>query len=115
MYLDAFSLPMANMIDELARYCGCQFVIATHSPFLLAIGGARVYDLDHDPAEIKNWWELENTKTYYSFFKNHRALFEESMTTFGKENTLPGMPRASARPIMSTPQPVRNAKRSWQR
>lgn len=70
-------IEMANMIEELARYCGCQFVIATHSPFLLAIDGARVYDLDHDPAEIKNWWELENTKTYYSFFKTHRDLFEE--------------------------------------
>lgn len=68
---------IANMIEELARYCGCQFVIATHSPFLLAIDGARVYDLDHDPVEVKNWWELENTKTYYSFFKTHRALFEE--------------------------------------
>lgn len=69
-------MEMANMIQELARFCGCQFVIATHSPFLLAIEGARVYDLDHDPVEIKNWWELENTRVYYSFFKTHQMLFD---------------------------------------
>ncbi len=73
-------MEMAKMIEELARYCGCQFVIATHSPFLLAINGARAYDLDCDPVEIRNWWELENTRTYYSFFKSHQALFE------GQEN-----------------------------
>jgi predicted ATPase len=29
-----------------AARAGAQFVIATHSPFLLAIPGARIYELD---------------------------------------------------------------------
>ncbi len=70
-------LELVKTLEEMARYCGCQFIIATHSPFLLAIDDARIYDLDETPVEIKEWWELENTKMYYSFFEKHRHLFEK--------------------------------------
>ncbi len=69
-------LELVSMLEEMARYCGCQFIIATHSPFLLALEGARIYDLDARPACLKNWWELENTKVYYEFFRKHGHLFE---------------------------------------
>jgi predicted ATPase len=64
------------MLERKARYCGCQFIIATHSPFLLAMEGARIYDLDSCPVEIKNWWELDNPKQYYAFFAKYSDLFE---------------------------------------
>ena len=70
-------LAFKQLLEKMARYCGCQFVIATHSPFLLALSGARVYDLDASPVSIKNWWELENAQTYYRFFQQHGHLFEE--------------------------------------
>ncbi|MBO4873312.1 MAG: AAA family ATPase [Lachnospiraceae bacterium] len=70
-------LELLKRLEEMARYCGCQFIIATHSPFLLSMEGARIYDLDSSPVEIRNWWELENTKIYYDFFAKHRNLFEE--------------------------------------
>ncbi|MBR2406246.1 MAG: AAA family ATPase [Clostridia bacterium] len=70
-------LELVKMLEEMARYCGCQFIIATHSPFLLALNGARIYDLDARPAEIKDWWELENAKIYFEFFEKHRQLFQK--------------------------------------
>ena len=72
----AMQLELLRMLTEKVRYCGCQFIIATHSPFLLSMEGARIYDLDAQPAEIRNWWELENTKIYYEFFKKNEGLFE---------------------------------------
>ncbi|MBP3867416.1 MAG: hypothetical protein J6D25_06350 [Eggerthellaceae bacterium] len=33
-------LELKVMLEELARYCGCQPVIATYSPFLLSLDGA---------------------------------------------------------------------------
>lgn len=69
-------LELVKMLEEMSRYCGCQFIIATHSPFLLALDGARIYDLDTYPVTTKNWWELENTQLYYEFFSKHRQLFE---------------------------------------
>ena len=69
-------MELARMLEELARYCGCQFIIATHSPFLLSMEDARIYDLDVSPVKTSNWWELENTKIYFQFFHQHRDLFQ---------------------------------------
>ena len=68
-------MELAEKLEALARHCGCQLIIATHSPFLLAMDGARIYDLDARPVTVRNWWELENTKTYFDFFDKHRNLF----------------------------------------
>ena len=50
---------------------GCQFVIATHSPFLLGIPGAKIYNLDDPEMPVVKWSELENIQIYYQFFKQH--------------------------------------------
>ena len=50
---------------------GCQFVIATHSPFLLGIPGAKIYNLDDPEMPVVKWNELENIQIYYQFFKQH--------------------------------------------
>lgn len=71
-------LELVKTLEEMSRYCGCQFIIATHSPFLLALEGARIYDLDSCPVEIKDWWELENVKVYFDFFKKNMRLFENA-------------------------------------
>lgn len=72
----AMQRELVRLLEESARYCGCQFILATHSPFLLAMRGARIYDLDSSPVEIRKWWELENTKEYYRFFMENRKYFE---------------------------------------
>ena len=68
---------LTSFLEESARFSGCQFVIATHSPFLLAMHGARIYDLDNDPACIRKWTELANVRAYYDFFRKHHLEFEE--------------------------------------
>ena len=70
-------LDLKNMLEDYAKNCGCQFVIATHSPFLLAMEGARIYDLDSEPVEVRNWWELENVRIYHDFFLDHEELFKQ--------------------------------------
>jgi predicted ATPase len=68
-------LELVKMIEEMAHYCGCQFIIATHSPFLLAIDFTKIYYLEANPVDIKQWWELENPKVYFDFFNKHKGLF----------------------------------------
>ena len=53
----------------------CQFMISTHSPFLLAMKGAKIYDLDENPVDVKKWTELENVLAYYDFFKKYEKNF----------------------------------------
>ena len=70
-----FQMELADMIKDMAKYSGCQFVIATHSPFMLAIDNAKIYDLDEYPVSVKKWWELENPKMYFNFFNKHKEHF----------------------------------------
>ena len=71
-----FQVELIQLISELGRFFKCQFIIATHSPFLLSIPNAKIYDLDSIPVRTKKWYELENMKIYYNFFKENRNKFE---------------------------------------
>ncbi|MBZ9634627.1 AAA family ATPase [Clostridium sp. FP1] len=71
-----FQLQLAKLIIDCAYYCNCQFIIATHSPFILSIDGAQIYDLDSTPVRVRNWHDLENVRIYYEFFKEYNNLFE---------------------------------------
>ena len=67
---------LLQFIEDSARFFGCQFVIATHSPFLLSLKGAKIYDLDENPVDVKKWTELESVRVYYEFFKKHEREFD---------------------------------------
>ena len=67
---------LAGFIEDSARFFGCQFIISTHSPFLLALRGAKIYDLDEKPVKVKRWAELENVRVYYEFFRAHDNDFK---------------------------------------
>lgn len=69
-------MELVRFIEESVSLYGCQFVIATHSPFLLALKDAKIYDLDARPVDVKKWTELENVRAYYEFFKGHEGEFE---------------------------------------
>lgn len=60
---------LSDMLINYARFLGCQFIIATHSPFILSIPGARIYNLDHTPSNVCHWSDLENMQVYMSLFK----------------------------------------------
>ncbi|CEG25457.1 AAA family ATPase [Bacillus sp. B-jedd] len=68
-------LELMEFIEDSARFFNCQFIISTHSPFLLSMRGAKIYDLDEYPVAIKRWTELENVRTYYEFFKRNEDKF----------------------------------------
>jgi len=61
---------LKKFIIDSARFYNCQFVISTHSPFLLSIPGAKIYDLDSSPVCEKEWTELEAVKIYRDLFVN---------------------------------------------
>ena len=73
----ASQLQLVQFLEESARFFGCQFVISTHSPFLLSLKGAKIINLDDGGNQAVKWTELENVRTYYDFFKQHADEFEE--------------------------------------
>lgn len=71
----ARQIELADFLADSARFYNCQFVLATHSPFLLAIPGARIYDLDSDPVCTRRWTELESVRDTFAFFEQHKEEF----------------------------------------
>ncbi len=69
-------LQLKYFIEDCVRNHGCQFIISTHSPFLLSIEHATIYDIDSIPPDTKAWYELESVKTYFDFFKENEWRFE---------------------------------------
>jgi len=70
-------MELVKFLEDSVRFFGCQFVIATHSPFFLAMRDAKIYDLSGEKACVKRWTELANVRAYYEFFKKHEVEFEE--------------------------------------
>ena len=71
----ANQLKLAQFIEDSARFFHCQFILSTHSPLLLALKGAKVYDLDRTPPAPVRWTELETVQVYRQFFESHRDEF----------------------------------------
>lgn len=69
-------LELKQFIEDSARFFHCQFIISTHSPFLLSLNEAKIYDLDTNPVVTKKWTDLEHVRTYYQFFQEHEGLFD---------------------------------------
>lgn len=66
---------LLRFLEDSARFFNCQFIIATHSPFLLSMRGAKIYDMDEDVVDVKRWTELNNVRAYYEFFQQHEKEF----------------------------------------
>ena len=65
-------MELMKFIEDSVRFFGCQFIISTHSPFLLSMKQAKIYDLDEDPVKVKPWTQLKNIRIYHEFFEAHR-------------------------------------------
>lgn len=68
-------LKLKKFIEESVRFYNCQFIISTHSPFLLGLENAKIYDLDSYPVDVRSWTDLPNVRIYYDFFKKHDSKF----------------------------------------
>ncbi|MBR5286054.1 MAG: AAA family ATPase [Clostridia bacterium] len=72
----AYQIELAEYISATARATRSQFIIATHSPILLSMQNARVYNLDAYPATVSKWTDLPNVRKYFDFFMEHKEEFD---------------------------------------
>lgn len=73
----ANQVKLAEEINKFARLLNCQFIIATHSPFMLGTLNAKIYNIDDKCMEETEWQNLENVRYFYDFFKKHEREFED--------------------------------------
>lgn len=72
----ANQVKLAEEINMMARLLDCQFIIATHSPFILGTLNAKIYNIDDECMDEAKWQDLENVRYFYDFFKKHESEFE---------------------------------------
>ena len=65
----------AQFIQGMARFYDCQFILSSHSPFILSIPNARIYNMDSEPVATCKWTELPNVRIFHDFFKEHSNEF----------------------------------------
>jgi predicted ATPase len=51
-----------------------QFILATHSPILMAIPGSEILDLDLEPPAVIDYHQIEHVKLYRSFLDDPEAF-----------------------------------------
>jgi predicted ATPase len=66
-------IELAQFIEDSARFYNCQIIMSTHSPFLLALKYAKIYNLDENPSIVRRWSELENIRLFHEFFEKYRS------------------------------------------
>lgn len=62
-------LDLKYFLEDCVRHHGCQFILSTHSPFLLSLKGALIYDIDAVPVRTCPWTELDCIQVYRTFFR----------------------------------------------
>ena len=63
---------VAVLLDAVER--GCQFVVVTHSPILLATPGARIIDVDQTPPAPTSWEDTDHVSLTRAFLANPEAF-----------------------------------------
>ena len=70
----ARQIALADFLADSARFYGCQFVLATHSPILTACPGAAIYEIDEGRLTPTDYEHLSSVQFLSHFLKAHAHL-----------------------------------------
>ncbi|MGO1580266.1 MAG: AAA family ATPase [Peptoniphilaceae bacterium] len=68
-------IKLMEYIEDSVRFYGCQFIISSHSPFILGLKDALIYDLDREKVEPISYGEIENINLLYKFLSERKNEF----------------------------------------
>jgi len=63
-------LQLLKLLQDMSALGHAQFIIATHSPILLACPGSVIYSFDHTPVKAVHYEDTEHYQIYKSFMEN---------------------------------------------
>jgi predicted ATPase len=63
-------LQLLKLLQDMSALRHAQFIIATHSPILLACPGSVIYSFDHTPVKTVHYEDTEHYQIYKSFMEN---------------------------------------------
>jgi len=69
-------LRLVRLIREMSQAGHAQFIVATHSPIILACPGATIYSFDHVPVKQVRYEETEYYQVYKSFMEDRNRYLD---------------------------------------
>lgn len=70
-------LELLKLLDQTVRDGKAQFIIATHSPLLMACPGAEIYSFDHVPVEPIKYEQTDHYSIYKDFLNHPEKYLNE--------------------------------------
>ncbi|MHB8918577.1 MAG: AAA family ATPase [Desulfocucumaceae bacterium] len=69
-------IELLEVLGEMSRAGHAQFIIATHSPILLALPGSVIYSFDHIPVKRLEYEETDYYRIYNDFMNNRHKYIK---------------------------------------
>jgi len=70
-------IELLQLLKGMSRMGHAQFIIATHSPILLACPGSVIYSFDHSPAKTIHYEDTKHYQVYKNFMENPDQFLKE--------------------------------------
>ena len=70
-------LELLKLLQEMSALGHAQFIIATHSPILLACPGSIIYSFDYTPVKAVLYEETEHYQVYKNFMENPKRYLKK--------------------------------------
>jgi len=70
-------LELLKLLQEMSALGHAQFIIATHSPILLACPGSIIYSFDYTPVETILYEETDHYQVYKDFMENPKRYLKK--------------------------------------
>jgi predicted ATPase len=70
-------LELLKLLQEMSALGHAQFIVATHSPILLACPGSVIYSFDHSPLNEIHYEDTEHYRVFKDFMENRKKYVEE--------------------------------------
>jgi predicted ATPase len=71
-------LDLLDLLTKMSRAGHAQFIVATHSPILLACPGATIFSFDHVPITPVDYEGTEHYRLYRDFMEDRRRYLSEA-------------------------------------
>jgi predicted ATPase len=67
-------LELLTLLRDMSQAGHAQFIIATHSPILMACPGAHIYSFDSTPIKLVDYEDTEHYQVYKGFMKDRKSF-----------------------------------------
>lgn len=67
-------LELLTLLTDMSQAGHAQFIIATHSPILMACPGAHIYSFDHSPLKPVTYEKTEHYRVYKGFMEDRKRF-----------------------------------------